>query len=176
MKRELKIWEKDLDWVYTEAFYTDKEYIRCIADIFKNPVFQSMEKFTQHGSTSCRSHCIQVSYFSYNLAKMLGLDYVACARAGLLHDLFLYDWHQHRALTGDRFHGLTHPKTALLNARDHFELNPKEADIILRHMWPLTVIPPKSVEGFIVSYADKYCSVAEVFLRLRQRISGSSAA
>jgi uncharacterized protein len=176
MKRELKIWEKDLDWVYTEAFYTDKEYIRCIADIFKNPVFQSMEKFTQHGSTSCRSHCIQVSYLSYNLAKMFGLDYVACARAGLLHDLFLYDWHQHKALTGDRFHGLTHPKTALLNAKDHFELNPKEADIILRHMWPLTVIPPKSVEGFIVSYADKYCSVAEVFLRLRQRINGSSAA
>jgi uncharacterized protein len=88
----------------------------------------------------------------------------------------LYDWHQHKALTGDPFHGLTHPKTALLNARDHFELNEKEADIILRHMWPLTVIPPKSVEGFIVSYADKYCSVAEVFLRLRQRIRGTSAA
>ena len=100
----------------------------------------------------------------------MGADYVACARAGLLHDLFLYDWHQHAMLTGEHFHGFTHPKTALLNAQEHFELSPLEADIILKHMWPLTIIPPKSVEGFIVSFADKYCSIAEVFLRLSQRI------
>lgn len=176
MKRELKIWEKDLEWIYTEAFYTDKDYIRCIADIFMNPVFQSMENYTQHGNTTCRSHCIQVSYFSYNLAKKLGVDYVACARAGLLHDLFLYDWHQHAMLTGEHFHGFTHPRTALLNAQEHFELSALEEDIILRHMWPLTIIPPKSVEGFIVSFADKYCSIAEVFLRLSQRIRGAFSA
>lgn len=176
MKRELSVWKKEMEWGYTEDFYTDKDYIRCIADIFMSPVFQSMENYVQHGETTCRSHCIQVSYFSYNLARWLGVDYVACARAGLLHDLFLYDWHCHAKLTGEHFHGFTHPRTALMNAQQHFELSALEKDIILRHMWPLTVIPPKSAEGFIVSFADKYCSIAEVFLRFGQRIRSALCA
>lgn len=162
MKYELGVWKRDLDWNFSESFYTDREYIRCIIDIFENPVFQSMEKYIQHGETSCRAHCIQVSYFSYNLARFIGADYVACARAGLLHDLFLYDWHEHAALTGERFHGFTHPRRALINARENFLLTDMEADIILKHMWPLTIIPPRFLESYIVSFADKYCSIAEV--------------
>ncbi len=167
MKYELKAWRSELRWTYSESFYTDREYIACVADIFMNPVFQSMENYIQHGETTCRSHCIQVSYFSYNMAKALGADCVACARAGLLHDLFLYDWHEHAYLTGEHFHGFTHPRRALVNAQDNFFLTEMEEDIILKHMWPLTIVPPKYAEGFIVSFADKYCSVAEVFLRIR---------
>ena len=166
MKHELDVWKGDIEWNISADFYTDSEYISYVADIFMHPVFQSMEKYTQHGETTCRSHCIQVSYFSYNLAKYIGVDFQACARAGLLHDLFLYDWHDHAYLTGEHFHGYTHPKRALMNAQENFVLTDMEKDIILKHMWPLTVVPPKTAEGFIVSFADKYCSVAEVFLRI----------
>ena len=39
--------------------------------------------------------------------------------------------------------------------------------MILRHMWPLTPIPPKSVEGFVLLYADKFCGTAEVAGRIK---------
>ncbi|MGD9560097.1 MAG: HD family phosphohydrolase, partial [Oscillospiraceae bacterium] len=90
-----------------------------------------------------------------------GLDYRAAARAGLLHDLFLYDWHQHPSVTGARFHGFSHPAEALKNAEKAFALNDMEKEIILKHMWPLTLNPPRYKEAFVVLYHDKVCSFRE---------------
>ncbi len=84
----------------------------------------------------------------------------------MLHDLFLYDWHTHAKKTGDRFHGLTHPKTALKNASKFFELNEIEKDIIYNHMWPVTFFRiPKTKEGFITTLTDKYCGACETSKR-----------
>ena len=41
-------------------------------------------------------------------------------------------------------------------------MNEKIKNSIERHMFPLTIIPPKYLEGWIVSMADKYVSL-EVF-------------
>ncbi|MEE1504614.1 MAG: hypothetical protein UGF89_10270, partial [Acutalibacteraceae bacterium] len=41
-------------------------------------------------------------------------------------------------------------------------LNKKEEDIIKKHMWPLTVIPPKYLESFVVTSMDKYCATIEM--------------
>ncbi|MDO4295968.1 MAG: HD family phosphohydrolase [bacterium] len=136
--------------------------MELVGDILEHPVFLSMEEYIQHGHTTCRAHCIQVSYMAYKLSLRFGLDAKSTARAGLLHDLFLYDWHTHAKETGEHFHGLTHPRTALRNAREHFVLNAIEEDCILRHMWPLTPIPPKYWEGMMIVYADKVCGAAEV--------------
>ena len=87
---------------------------------------------------------------------------MAAARAGLLHDLFLYDWHTHAKETGNYFHGYTHPKVAMENAVRYFSIPEKEQKIILRHMWPLTLVPPTSMAGMAIVYADKFCSLAEV--------------
>ena len=40
-------------------------------------------------------------------------------------------------------------------------------DIIKKHMWPLTIIPPACREAWIVTAADKYCSLLET-LKLRR--------
>lgn len=160
-------WAADTTWSEQEKYLQDKEYMECVGDIFEHPVFQSMEKYIQHGSTSCKAHCIQVSYLSYHLCRRFGWDYRMAARAGLLHDLFLYDWHTHAKETGNHFHGFTHPRAALNNARKYFSLSLGEADIILCHMWPLTPIPPKSMAGMTVVYADKLCSVTETALQVR---------
>ncbi len=37
----------------------------------------------------------------------------------------------------------------------------RERDIIKKHMWPLTVVPPMCREAWIVTTADKYCSLME---------------
>lgn len=168
MKQQLREWIEDNDWLINEEYIKDKEYYSCVKDIFENKSFQSMNQFIQHGSTTTRAHCVQVSYMSYRMAKALKLDARSVARAGLLHDLFLYDWHTHAKETGEYFHGLTHPRTALNNAKKEFELNDIEANCILRHMWPLTPIPPKYLEGYLIVYADKYCGGAEFMAEFKK--------
>ena len=139
----------------------DQEYMECVRDILEHPVFQSMDQYIQHGTTTCKAHCIQVSYLGYKLCKRFGGNWRSAARAGLLHDLFLYDWHTHAKETGQYFHGFTHPKAALVNADRYFRLTGEERMIILRHMWPLTLVPPTSKAGYAVTCAGKYCSTVE---------------
>ena len=132
-------------------------------NILEHPLVRSMEAYTQHGETSCLRHSINVSYLSYLYCRDHGWQARAAARAGLLHDLFLYDWHFHAKETGNYFHGLTHPRRALENAQRLFSLTDREKNIILRHMWPLTVTPPKYREAYVIVMFDKYCSLMETF-------------
>ncbi len=139
----------------------DREYLDCVQDILDNKVFQSMDQFIQHGHTTCKAHCIQVSYIAFEICRRRGWDSRSAARAGLLHDLFLYDWHTHAKETGEYFHGFTHPRVAMDNAVRYFQIPEKEQNMILRHMWPLTPVPPKYKEGYTILYADKLCGLTE---------------
>jgi uncharacterized protein len=161
-------WAEDSSWVKQEIYNEDLEYMECVKDILDHPIFQSMDNFMQHGDTTCKNHCIKVSYMSYSVCRRLGWDYREVARAGLLHDLFLYDWHTHARDTGERFHGFTHPRTAMNNAVKYFELTENEKDMILRHMWPLTPIPPKSRGGLVIVYSDKFCGLVETVARFKR--------
>ncbi len=138
------------------------EFNLIIADIINNETVNEMKKFRQHYDTNCFEHCKDVAFYSYLICKKLNLDYEAAARGGMLHDLFLYDW---RKKTSDRksWHGFRHPRIALNNSNKIFILSDVEQDIILKHMWPLTVILPKYKESFIVSCVDKYCAIKESY-------------
>lgn len=166
-KQKAAQWVEDKAWVRQERYRLDRQYMEYTTDILEHEIFQSMDGYIQHGRTTCKTHCIQVSYLSYGICQKAGLDAKAAARAGLLHDLFLYDWHTYGKQTGKRFHGLTHPRTALNNANRFFALTDKEKNMILRHMWPLTPIPPASIEGLILVYADKFCSSREILAHIR---------
>lgn len=160
---------REEEWLRDEECLRDAEYMECVQDILANEKVQSMKNFIQHGTTTTLTHCIHVSYYSYKVCRRYGLDCRTAARGGLLHDLYLYDWHTHAKETGERFHGLTHPRTALKNAESLFRLNEAEKDIILKHMWPLTLIPPRTWEGCVVMLADKHCGFMETVFRLRNR-------
>ncbi|URZ16081.1 HDIG domain-containing metalloprotein [Clostridium felsineum] len=138
-----------------------REFNKCISDLISEDIVLSMDKFIQHSNVSCLDHCIYVSYISYSICKKLKLDYRAAARGALLHDFFLYDWHKTKSKDG--LHGFTHPYTALRNANNFFDLSEKEQDIIVKHMWPLTLKLPKYKESFVVVFADKYCAILEIF-------------
>lgn len=45
------------------------------------------------------------------------------------------------------------------------ELTPIEHDIIKKHMFPLTLVPPKYLESWIVCWIDKKCSTRETLQR-----------
>ena len=57
--------------------------------------------------------------------------------------------------------GFYHPGRALVNAKKEYVVTKKQEDIIKKHMWPLTVVPPMCREAWIVTTADKYCSLLE---------------
>lgn len=143
-------------------FAYKREYLACVADLIDHPAVRSMEALPQHSRAfSCFHHSALVSYWSWRIASCLGLDARAAARGGLLHDLYLYDWTKQRPSNG-RWHGTEHPRQALRNAEALFALNDKERDIILKHMWPLTLVPYRYLESLVVSCVDKVSAAAEL--------------
>jgi uncharacterized protein len=59
-------------------------------------------------------------------------------------------------------HGFDHPQEAFENALHVYgDITTIERDIILRHMWPLTLVPPRYSESMIVSLVDKVVSLGE---------------
>ncbi len=140
--------------------YNDKDYMNIVKDIISNEKVQQMKQYRQHYSVNCFDHCLYVSYNLYNICKKYNLDYKSAARAGMVHDLFLYDWRK-REDGRKGLHAFTHPKIAYKNASKIFKLNDKEKDIILKHMWPVTPEFPKYKETFLMTYVDKYFACAE---------------
>lgn len=139
-----------------------REFYEAIRDVAEHPAVRQMKKYPQHGNTSCYKHCLRVAFQNYTVCRRLGLDARSAARAGMLHDLFLYDWHTHKELTGERWHGLTHAEKAYRNAGKYFRLNRIEEDVIRCHMWPLTPRRfPRTKEGWVIVLTDKYSGLLE---------------
>lgn len=137
-----------------------REYAK---DIITSQNFIKSGDHIQHGSMTVSEHCINVALHSIALSKKLGIqcNYRDLVRGALLHDYFLYDWHDKNRVNIKKLHGFYHPGIALKNAQNEYLLTEREKDIIRKHMWPLTVIPPRCREAWIVTTADKYCSLLE---------------
>ena len=139
---------------------SQEEFEEIIKPIIENDEVQKMKNYRQHADSSCYDHCMNVAYYTYYICKKLNLDYKSAARASMLHDFFLYDW---RVKSDDRkgFHGFRHPRISLENAEKYFDLNEKEQDIILKHMWPITIKLPKYKESYIITLTDKFSALFE---------------
>lgn len=136
-------------------------YLKYAGEIYNTPQLQKLSQFEQHFKINRLQHIRSVAYLSFLVSRKLKLDYVSTARAATMHDLFYYDWREDDL--SHKLHGYRHPKTALKNAFYLCgTLNKKEVDIIKKHMWPLTVIPPKYLESIVVTSMDKYCATIEM--------------
>ena len=149
----------------------EKEFLDIVDEIINSEEFQKRKKYRHHEDESVYDHCLKVSYLSYKLAKKFGCDYKSAAIGGLLHDFYPYPWQYtdeekvifnipDRPKNIFKQHGFTHAKEALSNAKEHYPkvLNSRIENIILRHMFPLNIMPPKYSESWIVTFADKYVS------------------
>ncbi|MBR3720391.1 MAG: HD family phosphohydrolase [Clostridia bacterium] len=150
-----------------EATELVEEFNEIIADIANNPNVLALKNHAQHYSTTRYAHCKEVSFLTYLICKKLKLDYISAARGAMLHDFYFYNWRNKNVEGQKRFHAFRHPRISLANASELFKLNDMEKDIILKHMWPLTVIPPKYTEGLIVTLVDKYSATKGFFGGLR---------
>jgi uncharacterized protein len=140
-------------------------------DILLDEKFTRLKEFIQHGNVTVYEHCIHVALCAIKLNRKLGImaRERELVRGALLHDYFLYDWHNADAPgnTHPKLHGFYHPGIALRNATRDFALSEREKDIIRKHMWPLTLNPPRCREAWVVCLADKYSSTLET-LKLRK--------
>lgn len=146
-----------------QAFFT------CIADLLELDDVKLLHQYQQHLQTTRFQHSLNVSYYSYLIANKLNLDACSIARAGLLHDLFLYDWKNKEQPIEGR-HSYVHPRVALENAKKHIEVNSIIEDAIIHHMWPMTIAMPKTKEGWILQAVDKYCALLEMGFQIYNRI------
>ncbi|HBF74935.1 MAG TPA: hydrolase [Lactobacillus sp.] len=145
----------------------DSEYVALVADLLAKPEVQKLANYTQHHHSNRLDHSISVSYDSYLIAKKHHLNVRATARAGLLHDLFYYDWRTTKFNLGS--HAFIHPRVALRNAEKLTELSPMEKDIILKHMWGATAALPKYRESVVVSLVDDKDAVVEFLSPMKKR-------
>lgn len=131
-----------------------------------NEDIAKMKSYPHHGTLSVFDHSLNVVRTSMKIANVLSLSQKQKENiivGAMLHDFFLYDWHEGR-IREDGIHCWLHPKVALENAASRFELNKKQRNIIRSHMFPATLLhPPTCVEAWVVSTADKVCAVREYF-------------
>ena len=140
-----------------------EKFYRALNGMERDPNVRLMKQYTQHKGNPTFSHCRSVAVSSFRLAQKLGwrIDETALARGAMLHDFHLYT--RQREHVNFLRHAFDHPRLALRNAEKVFALSDKEKNIIMSHMWPLTVFSvPKSKEAVLVTLADKYCAFREM--------------
>ncbi len=130
-------------------------------DILNSIGMQSEKQYLHHGSVNCYEHSLRVAYLAGTIALKLRLpvNMRSLLRGALLHDYYLYDWHEPDK--SHKLHGFIHARRALKNADRDFELSEIEKDIISKHMFPLNLKPPKYIESVTVCVADKICTTSE---------------
>ena len=139
-----------------------KRAIRAIiGDYLADPNVQQMKEYIQHGNVTTWRHVVNVVKMAYILNERLHMnaDPSVLLPAALLHDFYLYDWHD-RPLSD--LHGYRHPARAAANAERYFGAGEPVQAAIRTHMWPFTLFKrPKTKEAWLVCIADKLASMSE---------------
>ena len=99
---------------------TKQEVAEYLCGYLHDKKIKRMKAYVQHGDISTYDHCLLVAYYSFILARKLHLK---CSereliRGALLHDYYLYDWHEKEKW--HRWHGFRHANFALKNAMREF--------------------------------------------------------
>lgn len=147
--------------------YQEKEFYEIAEPILKNEEFERRKTFLHHND-SVYDHSIKVALTAYKMAKHLQKHFKFNIKnvviSALLHDFYTTPWREYKSPILWKKHGFVHGKIACENANQIFPdlMNKRIENAIKRHMFPLTITPPKYIEGWIVTLADKYVSL-EVF-------------
>ncbi len=137
------------------------EFYYLVNEIIRHEEFQKRKNY-QHHDESVYYHCYQVAKITFRVSRKLGLDYQNATIGALLHDFYYEDWQKNKKRKPIwQLHGFVHAAEAKENARRNFPqyFNPKVANIIERHMFPLTIKPPIYLESWLVCFIDKYVSL-----------------
>ncbi len=147
-----------------------REFVSIAREVMHGGRYTEMKKYFSHSDITVYTHCLKVAFAAYRFAieHEIPCDLRALVRGGLLHDYYLYDWHDPNK--GFRWHGFKHHRFALQNAERDFFLTKRERKIIYSHMFPLTFwCVPTCREAWIVSIADKIVATEETLKKYRKK-------
>ena len=141
----------------------DKEFYELIKDVINKEKYIKQKEFISHGNTNLYEHQIFVAYECYKYLKKKKIMDIDMIYAALLHDYYLYDWHNRKKYPRKRLHGFRHPKIAALNAFSDYKISKKCMSMIKSHMFPLTLLHfPKSKLAFVLARLDKKVTIIEM--------------
>lgn len=140
------------------AFSDSYEFDSIINDITNHPKFSLLKEELHHG-ISRYEHSLRVAHMTYRLSYKFHLDYERATRAALLHDFYLNSETEQYSSSKTL---VQHPLIALKNAKEHFDLDMKQENMIESHMFPLSKKVPKHIESWVISFADKFVAVHEM--------------
>ncbi len=146
-----------------------KRFVAIAHEILHGGRYAEMKKYYSHSDITVHTHCIKVAFAAYRFAveHEIPCDVRALVRGALLHDYYLYDWHDPNK--GFRWHGFKHHRFALANAERDFPLTRRERMIIRAHMFPLTFwCVPRCREAWIVTIADKIVATEETLKKYKK--------
>jgi len=135
------------------------EFESIVNDIINHPKFNKLKQELHHG-ISRYEHSLRVAKMTYRISKRMHLDYERVTRAALLHDFFL-DEQTKEYNVGKTFK--IHPLIALENAKEYFDLDKKQENIIASHMFPVCSTLPKYKESYVVTLSDKLVAMHEMY-------------
>ena len=134
-----------------------KEFESIAQEIINSDKYQSLKDENHHG-LSRYDHSLRVAKNTYRISKRLKMDYISATRGALLHDYFTdLDYRNTKGLKKYSMH----PVIALNNAIREYELNPKEENVIVSHMYPMGKTRPNCKESWLVTGVDKYVAIYE---------------
>ena len=140
-------------------------------DIIISERFVSAIDVPHHSKTgNIAAHSLETAGYALLIARWLNRHGVSvnerdAVRASLLHDIGMTE--EDIFLSPSREKGHTHPVEGARIAREEFDANDVQVDAILHHMWPFCCLtPPHDAVGFVVTAADKMCSLNEARRRL----------
>ncbi len=135
--------------------------LRFGRDILHSEGMQREKQYLQHGTVTTYRHSVGVALLCLRLAERLPfrVNTRALVRGALLHDYFLYDWHEPDK--SHRLHAFHHAARAMRNAQRDFGLSRREQNMIHSHMFPLSLTLPHYRESLILCAADKLCAIRE---------------
>jgi len=151
------------------AKFNDYEYKTIISKYASHPKVLELNNYVHHGTTRL-DHSRRVALHTYRITKLLNLDYESATKAALLHDFFFDEV----ADDSSRKRLINHPDVALKNAKKYFDISELEADIISKHMYPITRKMPKYLESWIVDGVDDVAAIYERFVSIKWSLKSLS--
>lgn len=142
----------------------ESAFQETLHEMYVHPALQQLKAIPQHKGNTTFAHSVSVAALSYRIATRLHLSInIDClVRGAMLHDFYLYD--TNTMPYSDYRHAIVHPILAVKNAEKYFDLNSRERNIILSHMWPIPGTPlPRCKEAWLVCMADKVCACREMY-------------
>lgn len=136
------------------------------SEVFASDEIHQAFNQTHHVWSTVGEHTMRVAYSSVMLCHMLRrlhikVDIPTVVVASLSHDLGILG--RDEKYSSNKECHREHPKDSVIVAKKLFDNIPQKTEAIIeRHMWPACKSKaPNSIEGMVVSVADKYNAVKD---------------